>query len=193
MGFSLNKISPITFDVEHPQTPVDRGIKKQSPQHLHHENDELHKFIMKAANLNEAHHELSGNASYNPDESITNKNVQGRFIPPNTDNMATQPQQQSSSEEGSKENTILNGPRHDRERNAQSRPSKPTDERPQGSAPTAPTTWAGGPPQAPPVTNTNRNHQDPPEHNDTNGSTKAPTKGQGATKIKEGIGNSILY
>ena len=101
--------------------------------------------------------------------------------------MATQPQQQSSSEEGSKENTILNGPRHDRERNAQSRPSKPTDERPQGSAPTAPTTWAGGPPQAPPVTNTNRNHQDPPEHNDTNGSTKAPTKGQGATKSKKAL------
>ena len=45
-----------------------------------------------------------------PDESITNKNVQGRFVPPKTDNMAAQPQQQSSSEEGSKEKTILNGP-----------------------------------------------------------------------------------
>ena len=31
MGFSLNKISPITFDVENPQTPVDHGIKKQGP------------------------------------------------------------------------------------------------------------------------------------------------------------------
>ena len=27
MGFSLNKISPITFDVENPQTPADCGIK----------------------------------------------------------------------------------------------------------------------------------------------------------------------
>ena len=27
MGFSLNKISPITFDVENPQTPVDCGTK----------------------------------------------------------------------------------------------------------------------------------------------------------------------
>ena len=103
--------------------------------------------------------------------------------------MATQPQQQSSSEEGSKENTILNGPRHDREKSAQSRPLKPTDDRPQGSAPTAPTTQAGGPPQAPPATNTNRNHQDPPEHNHTNGSTKAPTKGQGATKSKKASEN----
>ena len=88
--------------------------------------------------------------------------------------MATQPQQQSSSEEGSKENTILNGPRHNRERSAQSCPSKPTDDRPQGSAPTAPTTQAGGPPQAPPQppiqTETTRIHQnastpmDPPKH-----------------------------
>ena len=28
MGFSLSKISPITFDVDNPQTPADRGIKK---------------------------------------------------------------------------------------------------------------------------------------------------------------------
>ena len=27
MGFSLNKISPITFDMENPQTPADHGIK----------------------------------------------------------------------------------------------------------------------------------------------------------------------
>ena len=51
-----------------------------------------------AANLNEAHHEPSGNTSYNPDKSITNKHVQGRFLPPKADNMAAQPQQQSSSE-----------------------------------------------------------------------------------------------
>ena len=80
--------------------------------------------------------------------------------------MATQPQQQSSSEEGSKENTILNGPRHNRDRSAQDCPSGSTDNRPQGPAPTAPTTQAGGPPQAPPVTNPNGNHQDPPEHNE---------------------------
>ena len=30
MGFSLNKISPITFDMENPQTPVDRGIKNRA-------------------------------------------------------------------------------------------------------------------------------------------------------------------
>ena len=101
--------------------------------------------------------------------------------------MATQPQQQSSSEEGSKEKTILNGPRQDRERSAQDRPSGSTDDRPQGPAPTAPTMQAGGPPQAPPVTNPNRDYQDPLECNDTNGSTKAPTnsKGQGATKSKK--------
>ena len=58
---------------------------------------------------------------------------------------------------------------------------------PQGPAPTAPTTQAGGPPQAPPVTNTNTNHQDPPECNDTNGSTRAPAngKGPGATISKK--------
>ena len=31
MGFSLNKISPITFDMENPQTPADRGIKNRAP------------------------------------------------------------------------------------------------------------------------------------------------------------------
>ena len=99
--------------------------------------------------------------------------IQGRFIPPKADNMDAQPQQQSSSKEGSKENTILNGPRHDKERSAQGCPSGSTDNMPQGQAPTAPTTQAGGPPQAPPVTNPNittRIHQnamtpmDPPEH-----------------------------
>ena len=94
--------------------------------------------------------------------------------------MATQPQQQSSSEEGSKENTILNRTRHNRERSAQGHPSGPADKMPQGPAPTAPTTQAGGPPQAPPVTTPNRDHQDPPECNDTtNGSTRAPANGKG--------------
>ena len=98
------------------------------------------------------------------------------------------------SEEGSKENTILNGPGNDRERSAQGHPSKPTGNKPQGSAPTAPTTQAGGPPQAPPVTKPNTDHQDPPEHNDTNGSTKAPTnsKGQGTNKSKKALTNTGL-
>ena len=66
--------------------------------------------------------------------------------------MAAQPQQQLSSKEGSKENTILNGPRNDRERSAQGHPSGSTGNKPQGPAATAPTTQAGGPSQAPPVT-----------------------------------------
>ena len=31
MGFSLSKISPITFDVDNPQTPADHGIKSRAP------------------------------------------------------------------------------------------------------------------------------------------------------------------
>ena len=31
MGFSLNKISPITFDVKNPQTPAGHGIKSIAP------------------------------------------------------------------------------------------------------------------------------------------------------------------
>ena len=102
-------------------------------------------------------------------------------------NISTQPQQQqqSSSEEGSKENTILNRLRHQKEKSAQGHPSGPADSVPQGSAPTAPThtSQTGGPPQAPPVNNQKRDHQDPPEHNGTtNGSTRAPadSKGPGA-------------
>ena len=100
---------------------------------------------------------------------ITNKHVQGRFVPPKAGNMSNQPQQQqqSSSEEDSKENTILNGPRHLRERSAQGHPSGPPDSVPQGPAPTAPSSQTGGPPRAPPVNNQNRDHQGPPEHNGT--------------------------
>ena len=194
MGFSLNKISPITFDVKNPQTPVDHGTKGRTLQSTPRErrvpqitqqgltHDE-------AANLNEAHHESRGDASYNPDESITNKHVQGRFIPPKVGNLSTLPQQQqqSLSKEGSKENTILNGMRHQKERSAQGHPSGPADSVPQGPAPTAPThtSQTGGPPWAPPVNNQNTDHQDPPEHNrTTNGSTRAPehNKGPGAAK-----------
>ena len=62
-----------------------------------------------------------------------------------------------------------------------------TDNMPQGTAPTASTTQARGPPEAPPVTNPNTDHQDPLECNDTNGSTRAPanSKGPGATKSKK--------
>ena len=69
--------------------------------------------------------------------------------------MSTQPQQQqqSSSEEGSKENTILNGPRHQKERSDQGHPSGPADSMPQGPAPTALSSCTGGPPWAPPVNN----------------------------------------
>ena len=190
MGFSLSKISPITFDVNNPQTPADHGIKGRALTSTPQERwtPKLHN---EAADLNEAHHEPSGNASYNPDESITNKNVQGRFVPPKADNTAAQPQQ-SSSEEGSKENSILNGPANDRERSAQGHPSRPAGNKPQGSAPTAPTTQAGGPSQALPVTKPSTSHQDPPECNDTNGSTKAPThsKGPGATKSKKASANT---
>ena len=116
---------------------------------------------------------------------------QGRFVPPKTDNTATQPQQ-SSSKEGSKENTILNRPAINGEKSAQGRPPRSTGNKPQGSAPAAPTTQAGGPSQAPPVTRPSTNHQDPLECNDTNGSTKAPTngKGPGATKSKKALTNT---
>ena len=185
MGFSLSKISPIPFDVDNLQTPADRGIKGRALTSTPQERRTPQPHS-EAADLNEAHHEPSGDTLYNPDESITNKNIQGRFVPPKTNNTATQPQQ-SSSEEGSKENTILNGPAINRGKSAQGRPSRSTGNKPQGSAPTAPTTQAGGPSQAPPVTKPSASNQDPPECNDTNGSTKAPTnsKGPGATLSKK--------
>ena len=103
--------------------------------------------------------------------------------------MSTQPQQQqqSSSEEGSKENTILNRPRHLKEKSVLGHPSGPADSVPQGPAPTAPTSQAGGPPWDPPVNNQNRVHQDPLECNGTtNASTRAPadSKGPGAAKAR---------
>ena len=100
------------------------------------------------ADLNEAHHKPQGNASYNPNESINNKHVQGRFILPKAGNTSTQPhqQQQSLFEEGSKENTILNGPKHHREGSAQDHPSGPADSMPQGPAPAVLSSHTGGPP-----------------------------------------------
>ena len=75
MGFSLDKISPITFDVDNPQTPANRGIKSRALTSTPQER-QTPQPQNEAANLNKAHHEPSGNASYNPDESITNKHVQ---------------------------------------------------------------------------------------------------------------------
>ena len=192
MGFSLNKISPIMFDVKNPQTPVDCGTKGRAPTSTPRERrvswiTQQGQTHDGAGNLNEAHHKPRGDASYNPDESITNKHVQGRFVPPKVGNMSTQPQQQSSSEEGSKENTILNRPRNQKERGAQDHPSGPADSVPQGPAPTAPThtSQTGGPPQAPPVNNQNKDHQDPPECNGTtNGSTRAPVDNKGLGAVK---------
>ena len=102
MGFSLNKISPITFNVENPQTPVDHGIKSRAPTSTPRErrvpqSTQQKQTHNEAADLNEAHHEPRGNASYNPDESITDKHVQGRFVPPKVGNMSTCPQQQQQS------------------------------------------------------------------------------------------------
>ena len=166
MGFSLSQISPITFDMDNPQTPADCGIKSRAPTSTPREKwtPQPHS---EPADLNEAHHKPSGDALYNLDESITNKNVQGRFVPPRTDNKATQPQQLSS-KEGSKECTILNGPAINRERSAQGHPSRATGNKLQGSAPAAPTTQAGGPSQAPPVSKPSTSQQDPLERNDTN-------------------------
>ena len=187
MGFSLNKISLITFDVKNPQTPADCDIKSRAPTSTPRgrrvqQGTQQKQAHNEAADLNEAHHKPRENTSYNPDESITNKHVQGRFIPLKVGNISTQPQQQqqSSSEEGSKENTILNRPRHQKDRNDQGHPSGPADSVPQGPAPTAPSSHTGEPPQAPPVNNQNKDHQDPPECNGTtNGSTRAPVDGKG--------------
>ena len=62
MGFSLNKISPITFNVENPQTPGDCGTKRRAPTSTPRERrvpqiaqqEQTHDG---ATNLNEAHHE----------------------------------------------------------------------------------------------------------------------------------------
>ena len=103
MGFSLNRISPIKFNVENPQTPVKHGTKgraltlmpreKRVPQ-----NAQQGQTYDEVVNMNVSHHESQGGASYNPDESVTNKhtfqNVQGRFILPKLSNMPAQPQQQ---------------------------------------------------------------------------------------------------
>ena len=168
MGFSLNRISPIMFDVENQQTPANHGTKGRAPTLTPREkkvpqNAQQGQTYDEVENMNEAHHEPPGGASYNPDESVTNKytfqNVQGRFVPPKVSNMPTQlqQQQQSSSQEGSKETTILNEPRHQKETGAQDHPSDPADSAPQGPAPTAPThtSQTGGPPWAPPVNNQN--------------------------------------
>ena len=82
MGFSLNKISLITFDVENPQTPADCGIKNRALTSTPGErripqNTQQKQAHNEAADLNEAHHKPQGNTSYNPDESITDKMSKG--------------------------------------------------------------------------------------------------------------------
>ena len=71
------------------------------------------------------------------------QNIQGRFVPPKVSNKPTQPQQQqqSSSKEGSKENTILNGPRYQKEMGAQGHLSGPADSMPQGRSPNSTYTY----------------------------------------------------
>ena len=169
------------FVVENPQTPANCGTKGRALTSTPREKrvSQNAQPYHKEVDISNAHHEPQGNVSYNPDESVTNKhtfqNVQGRFIPQKVGNMPTQPQQQqSSSKEGSKETTILNGPRHQKEMGAQDHPSGPADSVPQGPAPTAPThtSQTGGPPWAPSVNNQNKDHQDLLKCNGTtNGST----------------------
>ena len=62
MGFSLNKISPITFDVDNPQTPANCGIKGRSPTSTPRErrvpqSAQQDQAPKEAADLNEANHE----------------------------------------------------------------------------------------------------------------------------------------
>ena len=99
MGFSLNRISPIIFNVENLQTPANHGIKGRAPTSTLREkrvprNAQQGWTHDEAVNMNEAHHRPTGSASYNPDESVTNKhtfqNVQGRFVPPKVSNKPTQ-------------------------------------------------------------------------------------------------------
>ena len=215
MGFSLNRISLITIDEENQQTPVNCGTwgrtltsmprGKKVPQNAQQEQtyDEVE-------NISEAHHKSQSGALYNPDEYVANKytfqNVQGRFMPPKCEQHActTTTAVNYLQKEDSKENTILNGLRHQKEMGAQDHPSCPADSAPQGPAPTAPThtSQTGGPPQAPPVNNQKiegcqtcnhyqymtQDHQDLLECNGTtSGSTGAPgksDKGPGPTKEK---------
>ena len=67
---------------------------------------------------------------------------------------------------------------------AQGHPSGPADSMPQGPAPTAPTytSQTGGPPQAPPVNNQNKDHQDPLECNGSTGAPAESGKGPGPSK-----------
>ena len=98
IGFSLNKISPITFDVENLQTPANLGTKGRAPTSMPREKrvPQNAQTYNEVVNMNKAHHKPQGGALYNPDKSVTNKhtfqNVQGRFVPPKVCNMPTQPE-----------------------------------------------------------------------------------------------------
>ena len=119
-------------------------------------------------------------------EGSSHLHNQGRFIP------STQPQQ-SSSKEGSKENTILNGPAINRDKSAQGHPSRSTGKQAARISPLQhPLHKLEDHHRLPQSLNQVQAHQDPPECNDTNGSTRAPTnsKGPGATKSKKASTNT---
>ena len=65
MGFSLNKISPITFDVENPQTPANCGTMGRAPTSTPREKRVSQNAppYDKEVDMNEAHHKPQGNAS----------------------------------------------------------------------------------------------------------------------------------
>ena len=74
------------FDIENPQTPVNCGTKGRAPTLMPRDkgvpwNAHQGQTYDEVVDMNEAHHKPQGNASYNPDESVTNKhtfqNVQG--------------------------------------------------------------------------------------------------------------------
>ena len=56
MGFSLNKISPITFNVENPKTPANCGTKGRAPTSTLREKRNAPPYN-KEVDMNEAHHE----------------------------------------------------------------------------------------------------------------------------------------
>ena len=77
MGLSLNRISPITFNVENPQTPANHGTKGRALTSTPREKrvPKNAPSYDKEVDMNEAHHKPQGDASYNPDESVTDKHM----------------------------------------------------------------------------------------------------------------------
>ena len=172
MGFSLNQISPIAFNAENPQTPENQGTQgrvptltprdRRPPCNTPQDDNPWDQIPDDPAHTNKNCHVPQVGSSYNPDESVVNDHafqlIQGRFVPPHMTNTPTQQwQQQSSSDEGSGNTTILNGPGDHPNTGAQDPPTGTANSTPQGAAPPAlqAPSQTRGPPQAPPV-----NHQD---------------------------------